>query len=127
KTALSRLVRLMPGFCRVVVFASPSRTHFMPFATTRSAPQIPQPVRFWSHPHPAPVFTTLYGEMLLHIVLLQSRRTAILIPQAGDPPLRRTCVVQFFLDTASLNEIEVISRQGITEGVTTNQKILLTE
>jgi len=36
-------------------------------------------------------------------------------------------VVQFFLDTASLNEIEVIARQGITEGVTTNQKILLTE
>jgi len=42
-------------------------------------------------------------------------------------PHRRICVVQFFLDTASLNEIEVISRQGITEGVTTNQKILLTE
>jgi len=60
-------------------------------------------------------------------VLLQSSRTAILIPQAGDPPYRRTRVVQFFLDTASLNEIEVISRQGITEGVTTNQKILLTE
>jgi transaldolase len=36
-------------------------------------------------------------------------------------------MVEFFLDTASLNEIEVISRQGITEGVTTNQKILLTE
>ena len=36
-------------------------------------------------------------------------------------------MVQFFLDTASLNEIEVIARQGITEGVTTNQKILLTE
>ncbi|HUI00958.1 MAG TPA: transaldolase family protein [Nitrososphaerales archaeon] len=36
-------------------------------------------------------------------------------------------MVQFFLDTASLNEIEVISRQGITEGVTTNQKIFLTE
>jgi transaldolase len=36
-------------------------------------------------------------------------------------------VVQFFLDTASLNEIEIIARQGITEGVTTNQKILLTE
>jgi transaldolase len=36
-------------------------------------------------------------------------------------------MVQFFLDTASLNEIEVIARQGMTEGVTTNQKILLTE
>ena len=36
-------------------------------------------------------------------------------------------MVQFFLDTASLNEIEVIARQGIIEGVTTNQKILLTE
>jgi transaldolase len=36
-------------------------------------------------------------------------------------------VVQLFLDTASLNEIEEVARQGITEGVTTNQKILLTE
>jgi len=36
-------------------------------------------------------------------------------------------VAQFFLDTASLNEIEEVARQGITEGVTTNQKILLTE
>ena len=36
-------------------------------------------------------------------------------------------MVQFFLDTASLNEIEEVSRLGITEGVTTNQKILLTE
>ena len=40
---------------------------------------------------------------------------------------RRTGVVQFFLDTASLNEIEEVARQGITEGVTTNQKILLSE
>jgi len=36
-------------------------------------------------------------------------------------------MVQFFLDTASLNEVEVVARQGVTEGVTTNQKIFLTE
>ncbi len=36
-------------------------------------------------------------------------------------------MVQFFLDTASLNEIEEVARQGVTDGVTTNQKILLSE
>jgi transaldolase len=40
---------------------------------------------------------------------------------------RRENVVQFFLDTASLNEIEEVSRQGVTEGVTTNQMIILKE
>jgi transaldolase len=36
-------------------------------------------------------------------------------------------VVQFFLDTASLKEIEEFTRRGIADGVTTNQKILLSE
>jgi transaldolase len=36
-------------------------------------------------------------------------------------------VVQFFLDTASLKEIEEFARQGIADGVTTNQKIFLSE
>jgi len=36
-------------------------------------------------------------------------------------------LVQFFLDTASLEEIEEFARQGIADGVTTNQKILLSE
>jgi transaldolase len=36
-------------------------------------------------------------------------------------------VVQFFLDTASLKEIEEFSRQGFADGVTTNQRIVLTE
>jgi transaldolase len=36
-------------------------------------------------------------------------------------------VVQFFLDTASLKEIEEFVPWGIADGVTTNQKILLTE
>ncbi len=36
-------------------------------------------------------------------------------------------MVQFFLDTASLDEIEEFARQGIADGVTTNQKILLSE
>jgi transaldolase len=50
-----------------------------------------------------------------------------LYPALPTPGHRRPLVVQFFLDTASLNEIEEIAPQGITEGVTTNQKILLTE
>jgi len=36
-------------------------------------------------------------------------------------------VVQIFLDTASLKEIEVFVRWGIADGVTTNQKIFLSE
>jgi len=36
-------------------------------------------------------------------------------------------MVQIFLDTASLNEIEEISSWGIIDGVTTNQKIFLAE
>ncbi len=36
-------------------------------------------------------------------------------------------MVQIFLDTASLNEIEEISSWGIVDGVTTNQKIFLAE
>jgi transaldolase len=36
-------------------------------------------------------------------------------------------VVQIFLDTASLKEIEEFSRWGIADGVTTNQRIFLTE
>jgi transaldolase len=36
-------------------------------------------------------------------------------------------VVQFFLDTASLKEIEEFTRWGIADGVTTNQKIFLSE
>ena len=40
---------------------------------------------------------------------------------------RRDRVVQFFLDTASLKEIEEFTRWGIAEGVTTNQKIFLSE
>jgi transaldolase len=36
-------------------------------------------------------------------------------------------VVQFFLDTASLTEIQEFARQGFADGVTTNQKILLSE
>jgi transaldolase len=36
-------------------------------------------------------------------------------------------LVQFFLDTASLTEIEELSRWGIADGVTTNQKIFLSE
>ncbi|MDA4117303.1 MAG: hypothetical protein OK455_03055, partial [Thaumarchaeota archaeon] len=46
---------------------------------------------------------------------------------AFEPTNWRTRVVQFFLDTASLKEIEEFTRKGITEGVTTNQKILLSE
>ncbi|MGD0476685.1 MAG: transaldolase family protein [Nitrososphaerales archaeon] len=36
-------------------------------------------------------------------------------------------MVQFFLDTASLKEIEEFTRWGIADGVTTNQKIFLSE
>jgi len=36
-------------------------------------------------------------------------------------------VVRFFLDTASLKEIQEFVRWGIADGVTTNQKIFLTE
>lgn len=36
-------------------------------------------------------------------------------------------MVQFFLDTASLTEIEEFTRWGIADGVTTNQKIFLSE
>jgi len=36
-------------------------------------------------------------------------------------------MVQIFLDTASLNEIEEISSWGLIDGVTTNQKIFLAE
>jgi transaldolase len=36
-------------------------------------------------------------------------------------------VVQFFLDTASVTEIQEFARQGFADGVTTNQKIVLTE
>lgn len=36
-------------------------------------------------------------------------------------------MVQIFLDTASLNEIEEISTWGLIDGVTTNQKIFLAE
>jgi transaldolase len=36
-------------------------------------------------------------------------------------------MVQIFLDTASLTEIEELSRWGIADGVTTNQKIFLSE
>ena len=36
-------------------------------------------------------------------------------------------MVQIFLDTASLKEIEVFVRWGIADGVTTNQKIFLSE
>ncbi|MGD0395471.1 MAG: transaldolase family protein [Nitrososphaerales archaeon] len=36
-------------------------------------------------------------------------------------------MVQFFLDTASLKEIKKFTRWGIAEGVTTNQKIFLSE
>ena len=36
-------------------------------------------------------------------------------------------MVQIFLDTASLNEIEEISDWGLIDGVTTNQKIFLAE
>ena len=36
-------------------------------------------------------------------------------------------MVQFFLDTASLKEIEEFARWGIADGVTTNQKIFLSE
>jgi transaldolase len=47
----------------------------------------------------------------------------------GTPNLghRRTRVVQFFLDTASLKEIEDFARQGFADGVTTNQRIILSE
>jgi transaldolase len=36
-------------------------------------------------------------------------------------------VVQLFLDTASLKEIEEFARQGFADGVTTNQRIVLSE
>jgi len=36
-------------------------------------------------------------------------------------------MVQFFLDTASLEEIDEFTRWGIADGVTTNQKIFLSE
>jgi transaldolase len=36
-------------------------------------------------------------------------------------------MVEFFLDTASLKEIEEFNRWGIADGVTTNQKIFLSE
>jgi transaldolase len=36
-------------------------------------------------------------------------------------------MVQFFLDTASLKEVEEFTRWGIADGVTTNQKIFLSE
>ena len=36
-------------------------------------------------------------------------------------------MVQFFLDTASLKEIEEFAKWGIADGVTTNQKIFLSE
>ena len=36
-------------------------------------------------------------------------------------------MVQIFLDTASLAEIEEFARWGIADGVTTNQKIFLSE
>ena len=36
-------------------------------------------------------------------------------------------MVEFFLDTASLKEIEEFTRWGIADGVTTNQKIFLSE
>lgn len=36
-------------------------------------------------------------------------------------------MVQLFLDTASLKEIEEFARRGFVEGVTTNQRIVLTE
>ena len=36
-------------------------------------------------------------------------------------------MVQFFLDTASLKEIQEFTRWGIADGVTTNQKIFLSE
>jgi len=44
-----------------------------------------------------------------------------------EPASRPTRMVQFFLDTASLKEIKKFTRWGIAEGVTTNQKIFLSE
>ena len=43
------------------------------------------------------------------------------------PVSRLARMVQFFLDTASLKEIKKFIRWGIIEGVTTNQKIFLSE
>jgi len=59
--------------------------------------------------------TVPYGRLEILIVL--------------PPKPRNECpnVVQIFLDTASLTEIEEFSRWGIVDGVTTNQKIFLSE
>ena len=51
----------------------------------------------------------------------------VLYPRTPNLGHRRTCVVQFFLDTASLKEIEDFARQGFADGVTTNQRIILSE
>jgi len=51
----------------------------------------------------------------------------ILIVSPQKPPLACASVVQIFLDTASLTEIEEFTRWGIVDGVTTNQKIFLSE
>ena len=54
-------------------------------------------------------------------------RPEILIVMPPKPRNECTSVVQIFLDTASLSEIEEFARWGIVDGVTTNQKIFLSE
>jgi transaldolase len=51
----------------------------------------------------------------------------ILIVSPPKPQNECNIVVQIFLDTASLTEIEEFTKWGIVDGVTTNQKIFLSE
>jgi transaldolase len=55
------------------------------------------------------------------------RGGGILIVSGPAPDNECLAVVQIFLDTASLTEIEEFVRWGIVDGVTTNQKIFLSE